>query len=173
MATHPFRSKTIRQEPQCRRGSQDDTFYAGGRLPTAGWFLLPAKRKMWGLEKRTELQLSEKTEQFHLYISKVRFREKSQWCWGARGVKKQNKTKKPLILQFHRGDQYFSLNENLLPSEMQMRLCCFSLLSTQRLTPFLCLSIPDWSVEQVTTSPRKLKEPAPCLSMSVFSCWGP
>lgn len=65
---------------------------------------------------------------------------------GGGGVRKQNKTKKPLILQFHRGDQYFILNENLLPSEMQMRLCCFecvmSLLSTQRLTPFLC---PDYT----------------------------
>lgn len=37
-----------------------------------------------------------------------------------------------MILQFHRADQYFSLNENLLPSEMQTKLCCFILLSTQR-----------------------------------------
>lgn len=43
-------------------------------------------------------------------------------------VKTKQNQKKPLILQFHRRDQYFSLNENLLPSEMQMRLCCFSLL---------------------------------------------
>ena len=31
--------------------------------------------------------------------------------------------KKSLMLQFHRADQYYSLNANLWPSEMQMRLC--------------------------------------------------
>lgn len=102
-------------------------------LATAGWFLLPTKMKIWGLGKEQNYSFLREREQFHLYISKVRVGKKSQWYWG----KKQNRTKNPLILQFHRGDQYFSLNENLLPSEMQMRLCCFSLLSTQRLTAFL------------------------------------
>ena len=33
------------------------------------------------------------------------------------------KKKKSLMLQFHRADQYCSLNVNLWSSEMQMRLC--------------------------------------------------
>lgn len=68
-------------------------------------------------------------------MSEVRFRKSLN---GGGGAVTATTTKNPLTLQFHRVDQYFSLNENLLPSEMQLRLCCFSLLSTQRPTAFLC-----------------------------------
>lgn len=54
--------------------------------------------------------------------------------------KKTKQNPKFLILQFHRVDQYFSLNENLLPSEMQTKLCSFSLLFKQR--PH---SLPDYT----------------------------
>lgn len=105
-------------------------------LESLATFLLPAKMKMSGSRKRTKLQFSEKMRQFHLYLSKVRFRKMPQWCWG----KKMKRNQNPLILQFHTGDQCFILNEDLLPSEMQMRLCCFSLLYPEAHTLPVCTS---------------------------------
>lgn len=90
------------------------------------------------------------------------------------GVEGKNKTepKKPLILQFHRRDQYFSLNENLLPSEMQMRLCCFSLLYPET------HSLPvSWVHQPGQWSRDHHHLPAPWLISLTehvcLSCWSP
>lgn len=91
-------------------------------------------------------------EQFHLYISGVRIGDRPQWC----GLgKKQNKKIQTLDTAISQGDQYFRLNENLLPSEMQTRLCCLRLLSTLRPhnQPSCVLTTPAWPAEQVTEPP--------------------
>lgn len=137
MAIHLFRSKTIREKPQCRSGSHD-VFYTKCRhflcwnsWPLLDGFSFQPKWRFGAWEKNRTTVFWENGNNFtSIYL---------KWESGKSlsGIGEKNRTKNPLILQFHRGDQYFSLNENLLPSEMQMRLCCFSLLSTQRLTAFL------------------------------------
>lgn len=155
-AVHPFWGKTIREKPQWWSDTRMFLCYLKAflcwdpSLCQTDSFSLQAKwRRCGGWEKGQNYSFLRKWNNFASTLSGVRFRERLQWC----GLGK--KKSKLLILYFHRVDQCFSLNENLLPSEMQMRLCCFSRLSTQRphSQPSCVLTTPAWPAEQVTEPP--------------------